>query len=171
MPFYHEPSKQFYMDDPLSDNIITAVAFEWRAIWPDLAQEYPDILLSIGTGCNLSPHSPAGHITRKRTPSWMDAISPGKLGLKSSKECFLINRQNAWDAYTTQLPDFALERFFRLNPELSEDLPAADDIDRMIPLQRMMLEHAQIQTHIRRLASHLVASLFYFELSEQISEA
>ena len=168
-PFHHEPSKQFFANDPLSGTI-TVAALEWRAIWHDLGQDYPDILLSVGTGYSRTLRSPTIKEQRK-SASWIGKIAPGKLGLKSPNEALLVDRQSAWDAYNTQLPDSTLGRFIRLNPEFGEDLPAVDDVGGMKSLQRMVREHTGISAEIRRLAPRLVASLFYFELSEPILEA
>jgi hypothetical protein len=169
-PFHHEPSKQFFANDAFSDSTVAVAALEWKAIWHDLEQDYPDILLSVGTGYNPSPQSPTIN-ERRRTSSWIGTTAPERLGSNSCNEAALTDRQSAWDAYMTQLPDSALGRFIRLNPEFSEDLPVIDDVGRMESLQRMVREHVGISVEIRKLAPRLLASLFYFELSEPILEA
>lgn len=52
--FEHEASKQVYHDGAIYYNNPVKVAYNERKIlWPDIAKNEPDILLSIGTGQNL----------------------------------------------------------------------------------------------------------------------
>lgn len=51
--FYHERTKQVFLDGALYYNNPVHVAYrEAKLIWPDVAESPPDLLLSIGTGVN-----------------------------------------------------------------------------------------------------------------------
>jgi hypothetical protein len=53
-PFTHLATDRTYMDGALYHNNPVKVAnHERKAIWPDVAENHPDVVLSIGTGQNL----------------------------------------------------------------------------------------------------------------------
>ena len=50
-PFIHEATERTYLDGALyHNNPVRLVRSEAQLLWPDVADEHPDILLSIGTG-------------------------------------------------------------------------------------------------------------------------
>jgi patatin-like phospholipase/acyl hydrolase len=52
-PFIHEPTERTYLDGAVyHNNPVRLVRSEAQLLWPDVADEHPDILLSIGTGQN-----------------------------------------------------------------------------------------------------------------------
>lgn len=150
--------------------MITVAGLEWKEIWPELEQEYPDILLSLGSGYRLTSPSVASNNVWRNSTRLMQAIAPGAKRSAASSNILEFGGQSGWDAYTSQLSDFAMSRFFRLDPEFCDPLPAIDDVARLKSLQRKVQEHMGIRNQIRRLVSQLVASLFYFELSEPIGK-
>ena len=49
-PFHHVPSKQVYVDGAIyQNNPIEIADKERKLLWPSLAKEYPDVIVSIGT--------------------------------------------------------------------------------------------------------------------------
>ncbi len=52
-PFFHKASKQVYQDGGLyHNNPIEIADIERKLIWPEMEHQYPDIVLSLGTGFN-----------------------------------------------------------------------------------------------------------------------
>lgn len=168
-PFHHEPSKQVYFDDASSHpNPILIAHKEYEIIWTgyDFAPEYPDIVVSIGTGLETKPrqnsHDTDGKsiISRKK----------GRTSKKTQQIAFPTDYHDSWDDYLNLLPISApASRFVRLNPVFSEDLPAPDDIGGMKSLENLIQTYVD-DDEIKRIAAQLFATLFYFESSDTILE-
>src|SRR5271170_5714665 len=145
-PFHHEPSKQVYFDGaPSHNNPILIAHNEYKITWTGygFAPDYPDIVLSIGTGLETE----------------------SSRNSQDTTEC-----DNAWDDYINLLPiSDPGSRFVRLNPAFSEALPAPDDTGRMKSLQNLVRSCIN-GDQIKRLAAQLFATLFYFESSDTILE-
>jgi hypothetical protein len=77
-----------------------------------------------------------------------------------------IECERMWGGYLDQLPKSVKStRFVRINPELPEDVPTLDDVEKMIPLQEAAEYWLQHQaTKVKRVALQLIATCFYFEL-------
>ena len=163
-PFRHEISGNTFSNQDNPMDIITVTSQEWRFIWQDLPLEHPDIVLSLGTGCRADDGLPE----RKRSKATRNKLT--KTFRSTQKAQKAISQQELWDSYISQLSDFATHRFWRLDPEFDHDLPGIDDVTKLRAFRQQLQKHAAVQLQIPRLAAQLVASLFYFELSEPISK-
>ncbi|KAI9701837.1 MAG: hypothetical protein M1836_001181 [Candelina mexicana] len=161
--FTHEPSKQVYLDGGLYHNNPVAIGdCERKLLWPDVAHLLPDILLSVGSGCN---------------PAMKTVKSTGRprLGMVSSCKnlCRIavnhiessLDSERAWNKYLEVLapPDAQRYRFRRLNVRLDGEPPKLDDVDAMKELQDTVRKQFRKTRRIRDVARHLIASSFFFE--------
>ncbi|CAI6249812.1 unnamed protein product [Periconia digitata] len=164
-PFHHEPSKQVYMDGALCHNNPIKVADrEWKLLWPDGLREYPDIVLSLGTGYN--PHAVRVPV-KKSVPERVGILSHGMSLLKLAKDHIAdsLNCEKAWGEYISLLPSNASSsQFIRFNIPMMNDPPALDDVSKMKTMQddvRKQLSRDSNRT--KKLALQLLATSFYWE--------
>lgn len=168
-PFCHQLSKQTYTDGAINfNNPIEIAEIERKLIWPNMEDEYPDIVVSVGTTLRLNSHHPSG----LTSPPRLGVLSQGKSQYKMAVEriASTLDAERTWDKYISDLqpPPIHRSRYVRLNPQLSEEPPRLDDIHRMIPLQKLVREKWRDDRKIRQVAVQLVASSFYFEMSTPI---
>lgn len=67
----------------------------------------------------------------------------------------------------------AKSRCWQINPDLTENPPALDDVKKFPDLRRRMhqfMKHAEFQKQIGEIAQRLVASSFYLEILKSLSE-
>ena len=78
-----------------------------------------------------------------------------------------------WHSYISVLqpPQNQRFRYVRLNPQLSDDPPRLDEIHRMGYIQEVAREILHSEDKIKKVAAHLIASTFYFELSNPMEVA
>ena len=76
-----------------------------------------------------------------------------------------LDSEKAWLDYidNIQLPENHRARYVRLNPQLEEDPPSLDDVNRMLEIQGIVREKLSSEYQIQMLALQLIASSFYFE--------
>lgn len=143
---------------------------ERKALWPSLAEQDPDLLLSIGTGydpnqhilsTNPGPRSKAGiegHL-RRLLKIAMDAI-------QDNLDC-----EKTWKNFITALgiqpeDEETKRKYQRLNPDFTDSLPKLDEVARMNELEEkteiIFLQHPLIS----EIANTLIATLFYFEIAQ-----
>ena len=174
-PFHHEPSKQVYFDGaPSHNNPILIAHNEYKITWTGygFAPDYPDIVLSIGTGLETESSRNSQDTDRISTMSRVTGHANGEAQQRASRNqiAFTTECDNAWDDYINLLPiSDPGSRFVRLNPAFSEALPAPDDTGRMKSLQNLVRSCIN-GDQIKRLAAQLFATLFYFESSDTILE-
>lgn len=165
---------------------------ERRLIWPDTEYSPPDILLSIGTGCNSTTRLEAVNFLhcRRREPDFMPTRSSSAVGthhnvfekIRKTTEMskvikLLKNRvENILDTEMSWLKfmsdgargdEEAKTRYRRINPNLKEDPPNLDDIKMLPYLRRKMygiMWQKDFQKQIGEVARQLVASSFYVDV-------
>jgi hypothetical protein len=158
-PFRHEKLQQTFSNNTTS-RIVTTTSREWRFIWPELPLDYPDLVLSLGTGI-CTKKSYGGRKKLTKTPN------PQQTPRHAKDDA--ISLEKHWEKYVNQLPRHQSSRFSRLNPKFDETLPEMDDVSQIDQYLRRSPSGAGIQDQLRNIAAQMVASLFYFELSEPIS--
>lgn len=193
--FRSKRSRRGYLDGALYHNNPVRVAdLERRLIWPDTEFFPPDILLSIGTGCNSTTRQEAQNSLHYRhqksdpIPSRSNpAIGSAQqnvfeeirktthvskiIKLMKTRVENILDTEMSWlefmsDAASRGNED-ARTRYRRINPNLGGDPPKLDDVQ-MIPHLRLHMhqikKHADFQRQIREVARQLVASSFYVEV-------
>lgn len=130
-----------------------------------MADEYPDIVVSIGTAFGPKP----GSVVENLATSRRGVVSHGKVLYKMAKNhvAVSLDSQMTWENYLSVLqpPVAYRSRYVRLNPRLMEDPPALDEVSRMQFIQDLTREKFHDDDRIRRVARKLIASSFYFEKS------
>lgn len=148
----HEPSKQVYADGGIyHNNPIMIADQERKLLGPQLADEHPDIVMSIGTSYN--PDS-ARRIDMGRTSTLnLGALNQVKslLGILMDHLALTLDSEKTWDSFMEILspPSSLRHRYMRLNPKLPEDPPALDQVDKLSHLQgiarTVMMEDGKIK--------------------------
>ncbi|KAF1927873.1 FabD/lysophospholipase-like protein [Didymella exigua CBS 183.55] len=165
-PFIHEPTERTYLDGALyHNNPVRLVRSEAQLLWPDVANEHPDILLSIGTGQERRG-------TKSHDPLYDYEISQSKhrwdsrVLVASTRFDNILHAENAWlDFCEIATTDENAFRYVRINPELS-NAPSLDDVAQIKGVQtatRNALERPENRARVKRVAHMLVASSFYYE--------
>lgn len=166
----HEASKQVYTDGGIyHNNPISIADQERKLIWPQLANDPPDIILSIGTSYNSSS------IPRKALQSPIlrrGVINHAKQLLKIAMDhiASTLDSERVWHEYIEVLNPSSRDehRYVRLNPDLPEDPPALDQVHMMRSLQDTVRKQMQKDNRIGDVALQLISTSFYFEKSGQI---
>lgn len=169
--FHHEPSKQVYMDGALyHNNPIQIAERERKLIWDKEVNEYPDLIVSIGTSFN--PHARRVPV-KKSSAARLGVFAHGKILAKIAKDHIAasLDCERTWSEFMSTLPDSARNsRFVRLNPELQEDPPELDDVSRMKSLQDTVRAQMSENPRINKLAMQLAMTSFYFETTRPLQE-
>ncbi|QDS77600.1 hypothetical protein FKW77_001933 [Venturia effusa] len=163
-PFYHQATRKNLVDGAIwHNNPINIAEQERKLIWPELEDRYPGITLSLGTATS--------HRLRRaesiRTPVQSGIVSHASdlVNLLKNHMATSIECDRMWSSYIDQLPkSVKASRFIRINPELPDDVPALDDVEKMIPLREAAECWLQNQTKVKKVALQLIASCFYFEV-------
>ena len=148
-------------------NPINIADKERKLLWPNLRDDHPDIMVSIGTAYKLDD----GSTNETSPPSkvGLGVVSHGKslfnlgLGLINST----LDSEKTWNSYlgVLQPPSKHCDRYVRLNPLLDEAPPHIDEVDKLRYIQVMAREKFLEDSRIQRVANQLIASSFYFERS------
>lgn len=138
---------------------------ERKLLWPGMAKEYPDLLVSLG-----SCYNPNSNVTRDDSPLPQSGFwSYGKSLLKIAYDHVMsaLNSEEAWHAYMNVLspPSNQRSKYFRLNPELDEEPPLLDQVEHMSIIKQKVNLIMCDNNVVQRLASHLIASSFYFQVT------
>ena len=171
-PLCHGPSKQVYTDGAIyHNNPIQIADKERKLIWPDLENEYPDLIISLGTTYN----SAARLSTEKVALPRLGVFSHGKALYKIAADhiASALDSEKAWHSYMNVLqpPSNHRTKYIRLNPQLHEDPPRLDEVERMPYIQEVVREMTNSDIRIQKVAFRLIASSFYFERSHSVELA
>ncbi|KAL8736432.1 MAG: hypothetical protein Q9166_000224 [cf. Caloplaca sp. 2 TL-2023] len=187
--FRSERNKYGYLDGALYHNNPVRVAdLERRLIWPETEGSPPDLLLSIGTGCNnaiLSEAQRNAGLPRHTRPAIGSRPSsavvsgPRRMFTRMKKDSWfnmLVKRiENILDTERTWLTFMSecirgdendRKRYQRVNPNLGEQPPKLDETKQLPHLRQRMvhvMKEKAFQDQIGEIARRLVASSFYVE--------
>jgi hypothetical protein len=167
-PFHHKPSKQVYFDGvPPPHNPILIAHEEYKIASSEygFAPDYPDIVVSIGTGLETESSRNSQDTDRISIMSRVKGRASRKTEPSASRGQIASSAvdHNVWDDYLNlQRISAPASRFVRLDAAFSDDLLLADGISHMKSLQNLV--RSKIDTdQIKQLATQLFATLFYFE--------
>ncbi|KAI0965763.1 hypothetical protein F4678DRAFT_467205 [Xylaria arbuscula] len=142
-------------------------------------RQIPDLVLSVGTG--LPKYRPTQEDLAKSTGEKDVSVRRGKIRRKTPfiRTLFTMisyqiqlnldseRRWVAWSEPFLRDPQWK-ERLYRLNPDLGEEPPAMDDVEKIKSLSNNVAgwieNHAEVQEEVNEIACSLVASSFYLEL-------
>ncbi|KAH0354229.1 FabD/lysophospholipase-like protein, partial [Aureobasidium melanogenum] len=181
-PYTHTKTGTSYIDGGLYHNNPVHVANrERKLLWPAIANKHPDMLLSIGTGQNLSEQRTEASERRASSPK--DDTTPTAQTIKSGgiRRTFnalyqrfdnILDAEHTWtefEADVNNLNDGFPSPYIRLNLDLKSKLPPFDAKDKFQEFRtevRRRLKDPDAMRMVKDVACSLVASSFYFKLSK-----
>lgn len=189
-PFIHEETGIGYLDGALYYNNPARVAnMERKIIWPDTANNPPDILLSIGTGHDAAlaaakiknrrirtrPHKDVELLQKEKNKKIIQSRYVRRLfqGLKNRVDN-MTNSEFAWHNFSLDVFKFHKDlniqtRYQRINPDLGSSPPPMDKVEKIEEVQNetrdQLGNREEFIQKIREISSRLVASSFYFDKS------
>lgn len=174
-PFSHGPSKQVYADGAIyHNNPIQIADKERKLIWPDLENDFPDVIVSVGTSYNPAARSSVEKALSPLSPR-LGVFSHGKSLMKIAIDHIAssLDSEKAWRSYMNVLnpPQNQKARYIRINPQLKENPPGLDEVDRLPYIQEVVREMSSTDVNIQNVALRLIASSFYFEKSQPMELA
>jgi predicted acylesterase/phospholipase RssA/energy-coupling factor transporter ATP-binding protein EcfA2 len=166
-PYFHKPTGQVFQSGAIyHNNPIDLGMREMRSIWPDTAEEPPDLVLSIGTGYSSAPHRPPASprsVSRRGTASYTKQRA--KIALDHVQST--LNAEQTWRDFiqTEASAEKLKDRYIRLNLPLPSSPPKMDDVVATEYLQEMTSSYCTRHRYeIKSIADRLIATSFYFEL-------
>ncbi|KAH0360595.1 FabD/lysophospholipase-like protein, partial [Aureobasidium melanogenum] len=183
-PFTHTRTGTSYIDGGLYHNNPVHVANrERKLLWPAIANKHPDMLLSIGTGQNLSEQR--REALERRSSSPKDDITPISQNNKSGgiRRTFnalyqrfdnILDAEHTWtefEADVNSLNDGFPSPYMRLNLDIKSKLPPFDAKDKFREFRadvKSRLMDPDVMEVVKDVACSLVASSFYFKLSKTV---
>ncbi|KAG9941689.1 FabD/lysophospholipase-like protein, partial [Aureobasidium melanogenum] len=183
-PYTHTKTGTSYIDGGLYHNNPVHVANrERKLLWPAIANKHPDMLLSIGTGQNLSEQR--REALERRASSPKDDTTPTAQTIKSGgiRRTFnalyqrfdnILDAEHTWtefEADVNNLNDGFPSPYIRLNLDLKSKLPPFDAKDKFQEFRtevRRRLKDPDAMRLVKDVACSLVASSFYFKLAKTV---
>jgi hypothetical protein len=168
----HEPSKQTFWDGGVyNNNPINIADRERKLIWPDLAEQEPDVVVSIGTLF-------CGKSEKKRTTKWASSpkgiVAHFKFLAKMASDHLhtSLDSQRTWDEFISVRGPAGTNRgrYIRLNPELETQPPKLDEVDQLETLEEITRFRIGGDHKLQSLARRLIATSFYFETAGDVKE-
>lgn len=150
---------QVYSNPERDGNPLAIAMSEFKNIWGSSPLATLDAVVSLGTGLSIGTiASPAG--LDNRTNSWKTGRSIIRNSKLKTYARFDQQCERTWNDHVKSLPT-SNENHIRLSIDATE-LPALDEIEKVDSLKDMV--RTQINSkEIQKLASRLLAKLFYFE--------
>lgn len=156
------------------NNPIQIADKERKLIWPELENDSPDIIVSVGTSYNPAPRSSAEKALSPLSPR-LGIFSHGKSLVKIATDhiASALDSEKTWGSYMNVLhpPPNQNSRYVRINPRLKENPPSLDEVDRLPYIQELVREMSSTDVSIQNVALRLIASSFYFEKSQAVELA
>lgn len=174
-PYCHGPSKQVYTDGAIyHNNPIQIADKERKLIWPEMENDFPDIIVSVGTSYNPAARPSSDKALSPRY-SRLGVLSHGKSLMKIAIDHIAssLDSEKAWRSYMDVLHPLPNQkaRFTRINPQLKENPPGLDEVDRLPYIKEIVREMSSTDVNIQNVALRLIASSFYFEKSQTVELA
>jgi patatin-like phospholipase/acyl hydrolase len=173
--FNHQQTGRFFLDGALyHNNPARVVQSEVKALWPDTADQNPDLFLSIGTG---QYKDQIDHEKRDKGESENSAKNERTYGPFAASQVLrvltnrignILNAEKAWDDFlehVEQQPNHDKRRYIRINPDLRKEPPKLDakgEVQGLHHKTKQILQKSENQDIIRDVAMRLIASSFYF---------
>ncbi|KAF2461117.1 hypothetical protein BDY21DRAFT_297819 [Lineolata rhizophorae] len=188
-PFVNDRTNEGYIDGAAYyNNPIRVADHERKLIWPELANQHPDIVLSLGTGhngnrtrgfvdpsCRYFGHG-SDEDSVSDTRSFRNAATGWRkwtplLNIMVSRGESLLDSEREWQTFRNEKfstnSTLDSRRYQRFNPMLSSRTPHLDEKSQVPNLQAEVGDQLRrkppYQTKITQVAQRLVASCFYFE--------
>lgn len=177
-PYEKPETRNIYHDGALHHNCPVSVAhYEKKLIWGDVGGRLPDLLVSVGTGCDKqdSTDGSAKPLSPNRKHRWSKSSLISQISQSDSERLGdVLNGDSIWESFLAEnahihgrsIPD-GDQRYVRINPDLGEsvprldDLPMMDEIEHKVP--RYLRRNTEVSELVEETAHRLIASTFFFE--------
>ncbi|CAN9422509.1 unnamed protein product [Alternaria alternata] len=186
-PFVHPFTGETYLDGAFYNNNPVKVGNrERQLLWPDVQDNHPDILLSIGTSQHqqamvdrsrserfnmqrdISPSLSHGKVKAK-VKHFAGMFQLGKAAINKLGDSIHCERQ--WEQFLDGMERSTAHsedsrRYVRINPDIGRTPPRLDDVNEVDRLQSDVsryLKGPEAMADIEDVVFRLVASSFYFE--------
>jgi hypothetical protein len=146
------------------NNPIVVADLERKHLWPTEGYNTPDFVLSIRT--SYSPNSARKLNHKPSIGLFGHAKDMANIAMDHIRSS--LDSEKAWTDYILRLPENQKPRYQRINPELSEDPPALDDVYEMQSLQETIRAQMTGHPNIANAAHQLVATTFYVEKTTSV---
>lgn len=167
--FHHAASNKAYVDGAIYHNNPVRIADQERKlIWPDLEDQHPDIVVSLGTA--FSPSLRRVESTKMTAAARTGFIAQGTqlFDMVRNHMATSITCERIWTDFITTLPkNVKSSRFVRIDPELGVDVPQLDEVQHLQRLQQSARQQFYRDNRVHTTALQLVATLFYWETYRQ----
>ncbi|KAH8624551.1 hypothetical protein IG631_21290 [Alternaria alternata] len=190
-PFVHPSTGETYYDGAFYNNNPVKVGNrERQLLWPDVQDNHPDLLLSIGTSQHQQVMVEEFHSEKfDMQRNIMSSLSHGKAKLKATSKVkhfagmfqygkAAINKledsihpERQWEQFLDGMErntDHSEDsrRYIRINPDIGRKPPGLDDVNEVDRLQLDVSRHLkepEAMANLEDIVFRLVASSFYFE--------
>jgi len=173
-PYTHPKTRASYIDGGLYHNNPVHVANrERKLLWPEIADKHPDMLLSIGTGQNTF-ETRQKLARRSSSPKDGDKSKGIRRTLEALYQRFdnILDAEHTWTEFDADINNRNTgfpSPYIRFNLDLKKKLPPFDAKDKFREFQadvKQRLKDSDVVDMTKDIACSLVASSFYFELTE-----
>ena len=134
------------------NNPVNLALWESKLIWPSIKK--PDLVLSLGTGTDIHPHSP-------NAPNFRHIFKDGFIPRLYRSFMSSLDGQSAWRDLMNRMDEQSREDFIRLNIVFPNEVPAINDNDQKEELRKSV--HIQPRDDLETLFA-LLASRFFYKL-------
>lgn len=147
------------------NNPIQIADKERKLIWPSMKNEYPDLVVSIGTTFCPNSRSSSVKASAPRLGVWSHGKALYKMAIDHIAST--LDSEKTWEIYMSilQPPPIYQSRYVRLNPKLDGEPPHLDEVHRMEDFKGIVRGKWRENQQIRKVAYQLIASSFYFQKS------
>jgi hypothetical protein len=144
---------------------------ERKFLWPELKDDEPDIVISIGTGSCVTAKEKA----LVSSPSNKGIVA----GIRNMNNLASHHIHSSLDARKTWREFIRVrnpkgdnkQRYVRLDPEFEEPLPKLDHIRALLELKASTISSMKGSEQIKAVAQRIAATLFYFEVASGVNDS
>lgn len=172
----HGGTGQTYFDGTIFHNHPIVVAImERQNLWPDEPCEFPDIILSIGTGTSTGLETRRSGLQPEKPHQGLAGLLANMYHLAKDRFESALNCNVTWDKFINAAArSWDISRLHRINPMLTGEVPALDDVKKMKSIQddvrRTHNSEGVESSRLLQIAKRLIATSFYFQLSGRIKD-
>jgi hypothetical protein len=168
----HDASKQIFWDGGVyHNNPIQIAERERKLIWPELVDQEPDVVVSIGTMyCSKTSAKPTTKYVSSRKGIFAHFKFLAKMAFDHLHTS--LDSQRTWDDFVSTRGSIARDpcRYVRLNPELDVQPPKLDEVEKLQFLEEETRRRFGGDPSLKQLARRLLATCFYFDVRVEARE-
>ncbi|KAK0798267.1 hypothetical protein LTR75_009566 [Friedmanniomyces endolithicus] len=162
-PYRHSKSGMEYLDGGLHHNNPVLVAdSERKLIWPEIANDEPDLVVSVGTAFRGKNDAQDDQRRATSSPAYstLDVIQRQLQHIEDA-----LDPETTWRNYVEAQGNITSDpsRYVRLSLESAKMIPKLDDTTQLRSIQSWARKMVEDDPQYKSLALRLIATCFYFE--------